>query len=146
MSKGKLPDRETVEKLKASFTPGTRVELVSMDDPYTQLKPGERGTVQSVDDIGTIFVHWDCGSYLGVAYCADRVQKIPIIPQDVRRQIMAVRDTAQTNMFVWLEVLGLAAMFGFGELVEWLPDNLSAYSAFILTGKSEPEPTPNMDI
>ena len=38
--------------------------------------PGEQGTVQFVDDIGTIFVNWDCGSNLGVAYGEDIIRKI----------------------------------------------------------------------
>lgn len=46
------------------------------DDPYTKLKPGDRGTVSMVDDIGTIFVNWDCGSGLGVAYGEDHIRKI----------------------------------------------------------------------
>ena len=55
---------------------GTRVELVSMNDPFTKLMPGEQGTVQFIDDIGTVFVNWDCGSGLGVAYGEDVIRKI----------------------------------------------------------------------
>ena len=48
------------------------VELVHMDDPYNAtIFPGARGTVVSVDDIGTIHVRWDCGSSLGVVYGED---------------------------------------------------------------------------
>jgi hypothetical protein len=51
---------------------GARVELIHMDDPYnTKLLPGSNGTVVLVDDIGTIHVHWDCGSSLGVVYGED---------------------------------------------------------------------------
>jgi hypothetical protein len=45
-----------------------------MDDPYGRLKPGDRGTVKSVDDTGTVFVSWDCGSGLGVVYGEDRIR------------------------------------------------------------------------
>lgn len=65
-----------VEKLKLYYPAGTRVELVCMDDPYTKLKPGEKGTVTSVDDIGTIHVAWDNGSHLGIAYGEDSCKKI----------------------------------------------------------------------
>ena len=44
--------------------------------PHTKLMPGEQGTVQFIDDIGTIFVNWDCGSGLGVAYGEDIIRKI----------------------------------------------------------------------
>ena len=69
-----FPRRETVERLRRMYPKGTRVELVFMSDPYTKLKPGELGTVSFVDDIGTIFVDWDCGSSLGVAYGEDSVR------------------------------------------------------------------------
>jgi hypothetical protein len=69
-------DKATVERVRALYPSGCRVELVSMDDPYTKLKPGEQGTVLYVDSIGTVFVDWDCGSGLGIVYGVDRVRKI----------------------------------------------------------------------
>ena len=71
-----LPLRETIECLRKRYPKGTRVELVSMDDPYGKLKPGDRGTVDFIDDAGTIFVSWDCGSHLGVIYGEDRIRII----------------------------------------------------------------------
>ena len=71
-----FPSRETVVALRQQYPKGTRVELLSMDDPYSKLKPGDRGTVEMVDDIGTIFVKWDRGSSLGVAYGVDSVKKL----------------------------------------------------------------------
>lgn len=71
-----FPSKETVERLRQQYPKGTRVELVYMNDPYTKLKPGDRGTVTMVDSIGTIFVKWDCGSGLGVAYGEDVIRKI----------------------------------------------------------------------
>ena len=61
-----------LERLRQKFPPGTRVELVRMNDPYnTKLKPGDLGTVMNVDDIGTIHTSWDCGSSLGIVYGED---------------------------------------------------------------------------
>ena len=57
-----------LEYLRETYPKGTRVELVSMEDPWSTLKPGEKGTVIAVDDIGTIHVSWDCGSSLGIVY------------------------------------------------------------------------------
>ena len=62
---------QTLERLRRQYPKGCRVELVHMNDPYSKLQPGDRGTVRFVDDIGTIFVSWDCGSSLGVAYGED---------------------------------------------------------------------------
>jgi len=71
-----FPSRETVERLKKQYPKGTRVELIFMNDPYAKLKPGDKGMVSMVDDIGTVFVHWDCGSSLGVAYGEDHIRKV----------------------------------------------------------------------
>lgn len=71
-----FPSKEIVEQLKKQYPEGTRVELVSMRDPYSKLKPGDRGTVSMVDDIGTVFVRWDSGSGLGIVYEEDRIRKI----------------------------------------------------------------------
>ena len=70
----RFPRKENVEAVRARYPKGTRVELVFMDDPYSRLKPGDRGTVEFVDDIATVHVKWDCGSGLGVAYGADKIR------------------------------------------------------------------------
>lgn len=72
----KFPPKEIVEHIRAQYPKGTRVELIHMDDPYSKLKPGDRGTVTMVDSIGTVFVSWDCGSGLGLAYGEDLFRKI----------------------------------------------------------------------
>lgn len=45
---------------------GKRVELIRMEDPYTDLKPGSLGTIQGKDDMGNIHVKWDNGSKLSL--------------------------------------------------------------------------------
>ena len=68
---------KTLERLRADYPAGARVELLCMDDPYNiKLHPGSRGTVRSVDDMGTIYVRWDCGSSLGVVYGEDSCRVI----------------------------------------------------------------------
>ena len=69
--------KEALQALRERYPAGTRVELVHMDDPFnTKLTPGCRGTVRSVDDVGTIHVRWDCGSSLGIAYGEDVCRKV----------------------------------------------------------------------
>ena len=69
--------KEALQSLRDRYPKGTRVELVSMDDPYNRkLTPGCQGTVVSVDSIGTIHVAWDCGSSLGIVYGADQCGKV----------------------------------------------------------------------
>lgn len=67
---------EILKQLKNNYLPGTRVVLVKMDDPYTKISPGTKGTVTGIDDLGTIHVNWDSGSTLGVAYGEDSCRKI----------------------------------------------------------------------
>ena len=71
----RLPDRLTVERLAVEYLPGTRVELLYMEDQQAPPR-GTKGTVLMVDDIGTIHVRWDNGSGLGVAYGHDSIRKV----------------------------------------------------------------------
>jgi hypothetical protein len=72
----KMIHPDMLKALIECYKPGTRVELVSMEDPYSKLKPGDQGHVTSIDSIGTVFVAWDCGSGLGVVFGVDRIRKI----------------------------------------------------------------------
>jgi len=72
----KFPSKETVERLRKEYPQGTRVELVRINDPYSDLKPGNKGFVDFVDDAGTIFCIWDSGSTLGVVYGEDYVVRV----------------------------------------------------------------------
>ncbi len=72
----RLIHHEMLKALRSYYTPGTRVELVRMQDPYTTLKPGDRGKVSGIDDSGTVFVDWYNGSRLGVVFEEDEIRKI----------------------------------------------------------------------
>lgn len=72
----KTISKEMLTVLREKYPTGTRVELVRMDDPYTSLTTGDKGTVRCVDDIGTIHINWDCGSSLGAVYGVDIITKI----------------------------------------------------------------------
>lgn len=76
MAKNSFPDQHTVERIRKMYPKGTRVELVEMNDPYSRLKPGDKGTVRLVDDTATVFVDWDSGSGLGIVYGVDRIRKL----------------------------------------------------------------------
>ena len=64
-----------INDLKRIFPPGTRVMLEYMDDKQAP-PPGMTGTVQTIDDIGTIHVNWDNGSSLGLIPRVDRFRRI----------------------------------------------------------------------
>jgi Domain of unknown function (DUF4314) len=63
-----------------AFSPGDRVELVATNDPYTRLRPGDRGTVTGVTDTPepSIDIQWDNGSTLAILPGAgDRIRPLP---------------------------------------------------------------------
>ena len=73
--------RDQLLRLREIYSPGVRVRLAYMNDPYRpDLKEGTLGTVSSVDDMGTVHVQWDCGSSLGVVYGVDRCE---VLKEDV---------------------------------------------------------------
>lgn len=49
---------------RAKYPPGTRILLLGMDDPHHPVPPDTRGTVDHVDDGGTIHMKWDNGRTL----------------------------------------------------------------------------------
>lgn len=56
---------------------GRQVKLVFTDDECTRLRPGAEGTIDLVDDLGTILVAWDDGSSLGLVPGRDRWLEVP---------------------------------------------------------------------
>lgn len=68
--------RNRARNLKNMYPEGTRVECISMEDPYSPVPSGTRGTVVAVDDMATIHVSWDNGSGLGLVVGEDRFRKL----------------------------------------------------------------------
>lgn len=67
----KFPNKELIESLRKHYPAGARVVLDHMED--VQAPPiGIKGTVQGVDDIGSILVKWDDGGSLSVVFGEDR--------------------------------------------------------------------------
>lgn len=67
---------EKLQELRNRFPKGTRVRLISMNDP--QSPPlGTEGDVIMTDDIGTVHVAWDTGSTLGAVYGVDEIVPLP---------------------------------------------------------------------
>ena len=106
-----------------------------MSDPYTKLKLGERGTVDFVDDTGTVFVNWDSGSALGAVLGEDIIRCIPVVSETIFEQIIAVRRLPNCpNMFDTNAVQRLAFDNDFYELVDFIETDRKSYQTFILTG------------
>ena len=64
-----------VNRIRKRYPVGIMIRLIKMDD--IQAPPvGTKGIVTHVDDLGTVFVHWDNGSGLGVVLGEDIIEKI----------------------------------------------------------------------
>ncbi len=91
-------DKQFAQRMKDNYKPGTRLELISMEDPYAKIPPGTRGTVVCVDDIhhsafcpfGTIHVNWDNGSGLGLVPGEDAFRRLS--PAEIEDETNTVED------------------------------------------------------
>lgn len=77
-------ERRFTERIKKNYPPGTRLELIGMDDPYTKIPSSTCGTVMCVDDIGTIHIRWDNGSSLGLVPGEDRFRRLT--PEEIEAE------------------------------------------------------------
>ena len=71
-----MPTRAQVERIRAAYPAGSRVELIQMSDPYTHLREGDRGTVVGVDDMGQIMMRWDRHSSLSLIPGEDQFRRV----------------------------------------------------------------------
>ena len=78
-------DHDYVENLKKRYPRGTRIELDMMSDDPRPIPPGTKGTVDHVDDIGTIHCRFDNGRYLGVVPGVDSFHIISNRSRDTAR-------------------------------------------------------------
>ena len=76
MGSFKFPSHQAVERLREQYPPGTRISLLKMDDPYSKLQPGDRETVEGVDDAGGLMCRWDNGEGLSLDYFEDDYRKL----------------------------------------------------------------------
>lgn len=68
--------RRLTERHKQAYPPGTRLELIDMNDPYAPIPPGSRGTVKFIDDMAQIHMKWDNGRSLPLNSDEDSFRKL----------------------------------------------------------------------
>lgn len=131
----RFPSEEEIRNLREHYPAGARVELLQMDDVQAPTI-GTKGTVVGVDDAGSIMVRWDNGSGLSVAYGVDCCRSlVPEFTQTVRDQLMAIRDSGETNMLDVPMVQRLAFDHEYYELVSFIEEHKESYVTFIMRGK-----------
>jgi len=62
--------------IRKLYPKGARVELVKMKDPYTKLKPGDKGTVEFIDDACGVHIRWDNGEGLAAIFGVDIIKVV----------------------------------------------------------------------
>ncbi len=69
-------ERRFAQRMKGNYPPGTRIMLLSMDDPYAPVPEGTKGTVVHVDDAAQIHMKWDNGRTLAIVPGEDSFRKL----------------------------------------------------------------------
>lgn len=64
------------EHYKAEYPSGTRIMLLSMGEDMNRVEDNTRGTVFTVDDIGTLHCKFDNGRSLGLIPSEDSFRKL----------------------------------------------------------------------
>jgi len=70
-----FPSQVAVNSIKKSYPQGARVECLFMNDPWSPAPSGTKGTVECVDDIGTVHVRWDNGQRIGAVLGEDSIRR-----------------------------------------------------------------------
>lgn len=75
------------KRLPSKSLEGRRIRLVKCNDAYTKIKPGTLGTVEMVDDVGTVHTKWDDGTVLGL--CWDDGDRWDVLPEKTANDVLA---------------------------------------------------------
>ena len=86
------------QRYKESYPPGTRIMLISMEDPWAPVPSGTRGTVEVVDDIGQIHMKWDNGRTLGIVPNVDDFRKLSDSEIETEKLRTEENDSVRMNL------------------------------------------------
>ena len=85
---------QEINRLKNHYPAGTRIELISMNDPFAPVPSGMRGSVDYVDDAGQIHMKWDNGRTLAVLPGVDSFRKLT--PEEIEAE-SPTEDISEDN-------------------------------------------------
>lgn len=86
-------EQAKIQRTKESYPPGTRIMLLSMDDPYAPIPSGTKGTVVHVDGAAQIHMKWDNGRTLAIVPDEDNFRKLTDEEFDEENNAICVEET-----------------------------------------------------
>lgn len=90
--------RRLAEDIRQIYPAGTRIILLSMDDPQA-VPVGTRGTVKNIDDMAHIDMEWDNGRTLSLVPLVDSFRKLTEQELAEERLSAAKVSNADKEMF-----------------------------------------------
>lgn len=81
---------------KPNVLDGKRLRLIKIEDQYTDLKPGDEGSVDYVDDMGQIHMKWDNGGTLALI---PEIDKYEIIEESFKGRFRKPKYHGKLMMF-----------------------------------------------
>lgn len=67
--------KHAIQRIKESYPSGTKVTILTVNDPYINLPVGIKGKVLYVDDKGRIHVTLDNGRVISLDFNKDKITK-----------------------------------------------------------------------
>lgn len=86
------------ERYQSSYPEGTRILLIKMGDDPNPISPNTRGTVDFVDDIGTVHCIFDNGRNLGLVPGEDKFRKLTQQEIDEENDAICVEETVEEDI------------------------------------------------
>lgn len=110
---------QLAKQYKALYPKGTRIELIAMENDPHPIKPGTRGTVDCVDDIGTIHCIFDNGRRLGIIPEEDRFRKLTqeeLLDERSEKLIREYLEKVNKDVVPRIEWIGLKNAYKYDDM------------------------------
>ena len=62
----KFPNKAYLEQLRKQYPKGTKLQMITMRNEKYPIPPGTVGEVTHIDDMGSIHMKWENGSFLAI--------------------------------------------------------------------------------